>query len=304
MALIVSTHHLSKKYGGTYRVKDVNLTVHEGEIYGFLGPNGAGKSTTLKMILGLVHPTDGKVTMFGKDLEKNRRFILSHTGSLIENPCYYGHLTGVENMRIVQKLRNLPNRNVREALRIVRLEKHQDKKVNQYSLGMKQRLGIAMALVSFPKLLILDEPTNGLDPAGIGEIRELIRSLPKHYGMTVLISSHLLSEIEQIATSVGIINDGNMLFQGSLEKLKKQNRPTIRIKTQNNGWAQEVLSQNGYSFVQDEEYLIFSSLSDKQVTHINEILVSSHIGVLRIEEQRKHLESIFLDMTGKENSLL
>lgn len=199
---VVSTYNLSKKYGGEYRVKDVNLSVREGNIYGFLGPNGAGKTTTLKMILGLTKPTDGKVKVFGKVLEENREFILKQTGALIESPSYYGHLTGLENMRVVQRLRDLPDRNVVEALRIVRLEKQKDKKVSEYSLGMKQRLGIAMAIVSFPKLLILDEPTNGLDPAGIGEIRELIKSLPLQYGMTVLISSHLLSEIEQTATAV------------------------------------------------------------------------------------------------------
>lgn len=220
---IISTYNLSKRYGSTYRVNNVNLSVCEGEIYGFLGPNGAGKTTTLKMILGLTRPTDGKVTVFGKDLNENRYLVLSQTGSLIESPSYYGHLTGLENMRIVQKLRDVPDKNVEEALKIVRLENHKDKKVSQYSLGMKQRLGIAMAILSFPKLLILDEPTNGLDPAGIGEIRELIKSLPRRYEMTVVISSHLLSEIEQTATSVGIINDGIMMFQGSMESLKTKN---------------------------------------------------------------------------------
>jgi len=220
---IISTYNLSKRYGSTYRVNNVNLSVCEGEIYGFLGPNGAGKTTTLKMILGLTRPTGGKVTVFGKDLNENRYLVLSQTGSLIESPSYYGHLTGLENMRIVQKLRDVPDKNVEEALKIVRLENHKDKKVSQYSLGMKQRLGIAMAILSFPKLLILDEPTNGLDPAGIGEIRELIKSLPRRYEMTVVISSHLLSEIEQTATSVGIINDGIMMFQGSMESLKTKN---------------------------------------------------------------------------------
>jgi len=220
---VITTYNLSKKYGDVYRVRDVNLSVGEGDIYGFLGPNGAGKTTTLKMILGLTRPTDGKVMVFGKDLKENREFILKKTGSLIEAPSYYGHLTGLENMRVIQRLRDLPARNVDEALRIVRLEKHKDKKVNEYSLGMKQRLGIAMAIMSFPKLLILDEPTNGLDPAGIGEIRELIKSLPQRYEMTVLVSSHLLSEIEQTATKVGIINNGIMMFQGTLEDLKKKN---------------------------------------------------------------------------------
>ena len=241
MNQIISTHKLSKRYRGKVCVKELSLSVEEGEIYGFLGPNGAGKSTTLKMILGLTRPTNGIVTVFGKEFEKNRRFILSQIGSLIESPSYYGHLTGLENMRVVQRLHEVPDKNVMEALKIVRLEKQIDKRVEQYSLGMKQRLGIAMALMSFPKVLILDEPTNGLDPAGIGEIRELIKSLPNRYGMTVLISSHLLSEIEQIATSVGIINEGKMMFQGSMGELQNKSQSTIMIKTRNNKLAQELL---------------------------------------------------------------
>lgn len=303
MNQIISTHNLSKRYDGTYRVKNVNLTVNEGDIYGFLGPNGAGKSTTLKMILGLARPTEGKVTVFGKDLGANRRLILNQTGSLIESPSYYGHLTGLENMRVIQRLRDVPDKNVIEALKIVRLEKQKDKKVGQYSLGMKQRLGIAMALLSFPKLLVLDEPTNGLDPAGIGEIRELIKSLPQRYEMTVLISSHLLSEIEQMATSVGIINDGMMMFQGSMEVLKNKNRPTILLKTQNNKLAQELLFQKGFSPTQHGDFLVFESLTDEQVAQANRSLVSANIDVLRIEEHKKNLESIFLDITGKERSL-
>ncbi len=303
MNQIISTCNLSKRYANAYRVKDVNLSVCEGDIYGFLGPNGAGKSTTLKMILGLARPTDGKVTVFGKDFETNRRLILSQTGSLIESPSYYGHLTGLENLRIMQRLRDVPNKNVSEALKIVRLESQKDKKVAQYSLGMKQRLGIAMALLAFPKLLILDEPTNGLDPAGIGEIRELIKALPQRYGMTVLISSHLLSEIEQIATVVGIINDGRMMFQGSLEVLQSKNRPTITVKTQNNTLAQELLFSKGFSPVQQEGSLVFESLTDEQVAQVNRNLVAAHIDVLRIEEHKKNLESIFLDITGKERSL-
>lgn len=300
---VVSTYNLSKKYGGEYRVKDVNLSVREGNIYGFLGPNGAGKTTTLKMILGLTKPTDGKVKVFGKVLEENREFILKQTGALIESPSYYGHLTGLENMRVVQRLRDLPDRNVVEALRIVRLEKQKDKKVSEYSLGMKQRLGIAMAIVSFPKLLILDEPTNGLDPAGIGEIRELIKSLPLQYGMTVLISSHLLSEIEQTATAVGIINNGVMMFQGSLEDLKKGKQPDILVKTGNNWLAQKLLTEKGYSPSVDGESLVFRNLTDEQVPNVNRILTAGNIDVYRIEEQKKSLESIFLDMTGKESSL-
>lgn len=303
MNQIVSTHNLSKRYGDTYRVKDVNLSVCEGAIYGFLGPNGAGKSTTLKMILGLTRPTDGKVTVFGKDLGANRRLILSKTGSLIESPSYYGHLTGLENMRVIQRLRDVPDKNVSEALKIVRLENQKDKIVGQYSLGMKQRLGVAMALLSFPKLLILDEPTNGLDPAGISEIRELIKSLPQRHEITVLISSHLLSEIEQMATTVGIINDGMMIFQGSMEALKNKNRPTIMVKTQNNKLAHKLLFAKGFSPADCEEALVFDNLTNEQIAQANRSLVEANIDVLRIEEHKKNLESIFLDITGKERSL-
>lgn len=303
MNQIVSALNLSKRYGDAFPVNQVNISVNEGAIYGFLGPNGAGKSTTLKMLLGLIKPTDGKITVFGKDLETNRRSILKKIGSLIESPSYYGHLTGEENMRIVQRLRDVPDRNVSEALKIVRLENHKDKKVAQYSLGMKQRLGIAMALVASPKLLVLDEPTNGLDPAGIGEIRELIQSLPQRYGMTVLLSSHLLSEIEQMATSVGIINNGKMLFQGSMEELHRKSQPTIRIRTRNNALAHETLTRKGLFPLHDKDCLVFEHLTDSQVAQANRDLTAAHIDVLRIEEHKRNLESIFLAITGKENSL-
>lgn len=303
MSQMVSTHKLSKKYKDIYSVKEVNLSVKEGDIYGFLGPNGAGKSTTLKMLLGLTHPSSGKVMVFGKEFESNQAMILSKTGSLIESPSYYGHLTGLENMRIIQRLRNVPDKNVVEALKIVRLEKQKDKKVGQYSLGMKQRLGIAMAIVSFPKLLILDEPTNGLDPSGIGEIRELIQSLPARYDMTVIISSHLLFEIEQMATSVGIINEGTMLFQGSMRALEDKNRPTILVKTNQNNLAKELLYQKGFVLKQQKDFLLLDGVSDEQVAYINKHLVQADIDVLRIEEHKKNLERIFLELTGKEGSL-
>lgn len=303
MNQIVSTHNLSKRYGNVFSVKEVDLSVCEGDIYGFLGPNGAGKTTTLKMILGLVRPTDGKVKIFGKELEANRRYILQNIGSLIESPSNYEHLTGLENMRVVQRLRDVPDKNVTEALKMVRLEKQKDKKVAQYSLGMKQRLGIAMAMLSFPKLLILDEPTNGLDPAGIGEMRELIKSLPQRYGMTILLSSHLLSEIEQMATSVGIIHDGTMLFQGSMEKLQVRSRPTIRIKAQDHVRARELLASKGFFPKVQEDSLLLENITDSQVAQVNRDLVAANIDVLRIEEQTRNLESIFLALTGKGNSL-
>lgn len=220
MKEIVITQSLTKEYGGTLCVNHLNMSVQEGRIYGFLGPNGAGKSTTLKMLLGLTHPTTGEIDIFGKRFnQKNKMEILRDIGSLIESPSYYGHLTAKENLRIYQTILDIPKSNIDEVLKIVRLDKQQNKRTSAYSLGMKQRLGLASALLSFPKLLILDEPTNGLDPAGIQEMRELIRSLPKQYGMTVIVSSHLLSEIDQMAEDIGIIANGKMKYQGALNML-------------------------------------------------------------------------------------
>jgi ABC-2 type transport system ATP-binding protein len=297
--MVVETRNLTKKN----RVRGLELEVREGEIYGFLGPNGAGKTTTLKMLLGLVKPSAGTIRIFGESLGKRRSAILRQIGSLIESPSYYGHLTGLENLRVVQRLRGVPDRNVEEALRIVRLEKHRDKKAEAYSLGMKQRLGIAMALVAFPRLLILDEPTNGLDPAGMEEIRELIRTLPGRYGMTVLLSSHLLGEIEQIATSVGIINEGRMVFQGSLDSLRARSRGEIRIACGDHAAAQQLLSEHGFRPAATGGKLVFGPLADREVAEINRLLVSRGIPVTRIEERRRSLEDIFLDLTGRERSL-
>ena len=223
MNYILETNHLSKQSGNTYRVNDLSMAVPENCVYGFLGPNGAGKSTTLKMILGLIHPSQGSIKIFGKVMNSaNRLSILRQTGSLVENPGGYGHLTGLENMQIIQKLKGVSEAEIAPALKTVRLYDQRDKKLSNYSLGMKQRLGIAMAILGNPKLLILDEPTNGLDPAGIQEMRQLICSLPKERNMTVIISSHLLSEIEQMADQVGIIHHGRMLYQGTLADLETQ----------------------------------------------------------------------------------
>lgn len=301
MQPVLLTDNLTKRYGNTAAVDRIRLRIEEGEVYGFLGPNGAGKTTTLKMLVGLIQPTEGTFTVFGRTFAQHRRWILSQTGALIESPSYYGHLTGRENLRIIQRLRGLPERNVSEALRVVRLEKHQHKRVDQYSLGMKQRLGLAMALIAFPKLLILDEPTNGLDPAGIEEIRELIRSLPRQYGMTVLVSSHLLSEVEQIATSVGIIRDGRLVFQGSLDSLKAKSDPAIAVKTTDNLAAEWVLAGQGLKPKERGGYLTLPDMEDRQVAEVNRTLVRAGIGVIRIEERKKSLERIFLELTGKED---
>ena len=301
---IVETHDLCKQYGNALRVAHLDLDVPEGCIYGFLGPNGAGKSTTLKMLLGLVRPTEGSIQVLGKRVESaNRLAILRQVGSLIESPSYYGHLTGEENLRIVQTLRNVPEKNIREVLQIVRLDGQRGKKVAHYSLGMKQRLGLAAALLGFPRLLILDEPTNGLDPAGIQEMRELICSLPGQFGMTVVVSSHLLSEIDQMANVVGIIREGELVFQDTLEALHSRSRHHLALRTTNNAVARNLLAQRDIRCTEEEGYLILPILSDEIAAHLTRFLAENRLGVVRLEERQKSLEDIFLELTGKAASL-
>ena len=305
MKEMIRTQGLSKEYGGELKVCNVCMDVPPEKIYGFLGPNGAGKSTTLKMILGLARPTKGEIDIFGKRMtQKNRIQILRQIGSLIESPSYYGHLTGIENLKIMQTLLDVPSRNINKVLQIVRLTNQADKKVDHYSLGMKQRLGIASAMLSFPKLLILDEPTNGLDPAGIQEMRELVLSMPKEYGMTVLVSSHLLSEIDQIADVVGIIDDGKLVFQNSLFALHEKSNTHIALRTGNNETARQILSENGVPSTLEDGYMILEQTeTDQAISLYNRLLVQNHIDVLRIEERKHSLEDIFLDLTGKAASL-
>lgn len=304
MTDLITTENLSKQYGKVMRVKSLDLSVPEGVVYGFLGPNGAGKSTTLKMILGLVKPTSGAITVFGKPVnDHNRLSILKNVGSLIESPSNYGHLTGEENLKIFQTLRGLPENEIDRVLHIVRLENQKKKKVSQYSMGMKQRLGLACALLGNPKLLILDEPTNGLDPAGMQEMRELICSLPVQYGMTVVVSSHLLVEIDQIAACVGIISKGELVFQGKLTTLHEKSQHNIALRTMNNELAAKILTEHEVSFDCQDNYLILPPIEDGLLARISTILAEKYVGLVRIEERRKSLEDIFLELTGISESL-
>ena len=301
---IIETNDLCKQYGNALRVAHLDLDVPEGSVYGFLGPNGAGKSTTLKMILGLVRPTAGDIRVLGKKMDGgNRLAVLRQVGSLIESPSYYGHLTGEENLRIVQTLRGVPEKNIREVLQIVRLDGQRGKKLAHYSLGMKQRLGLAAALLGYPKLLILDEPTNGLDPAGIQEMRELICSLPERFGMTVVVSSHLLSEIDQMADHVAIIREGELVFQDTLEALHGRSRHHLALRTTNNAVARAVLQERSVPCQEEEGYLILPILSDELAAQLTRLLGARNLGVIRFEERQKSLEDIFLELTGKAASL-
>lgn len=221
MDYIITTEQLTKKYKNFTSVNNVSLHIRKGSIYGFLGPNGAGKSTTMKMLLGLTAPTKGSFTIDGKQFPGDRIAILKEIGSFIEAPSFYANLTGRENLDIIRRILGLPKAEVEDALELVGLTEFGDRLAKKYSLGMKQRLGLAGALLGRPPILILDEPTNGLDPSGIHEIRNLVKSLPDLYDCTVLISSHMLSEIELIADDIGILNHGQLLFEGSMNDLRQ-----------------------------------------------------------------------------------
>ncbi|HJB38795.1 MAG TPA: ATP-binding cassette domain-containing protein [Candidatus Ruthenibacterium avium] len=301
---IIETTDLCKQYGRALRVAHLHLTVPEGSVYGFLGPNGAGKSTTLKMILGLVRPTAGSIEVLGKPIDSPHRLaVLRQVGSLIESPSYYGHLTGEENLRIVQTLRGVPEKSIREVLQIVRLDGQREKKAAHYSLGMKQRLGLAAALLGYPKLLILDEPTNGLDPAGIQEMRELICDLPRRFGMTVVVSSHLLSEIDQMADHVAILREGELVFQNTLQALHSRSCRHLAMKTTDNEKALRLLKKQSLSCQEQEGYVILPVLRDEAAAKLSCFLAEQHLGIVRLEERQKSLEDIFLELTGKAVSL-
>ncbi|MBO1005027.1 ABC transporter ATP-binding protein [Pseudogracilibacillus auburnensis] len=299
---ILITNDLTKRYKKHMSVDGLNLRIKRGQIYGFLGPNGAGKTTTIRMLLGLIKPTKGNIEVFGQSLKKNRLQILQRIGSLVESPTYYGNLTGRENLEAVRRLRDLPEKRVNEVLEIVRLTKVANRLTKEYSLGMKQRLGIAAAMLSNPDLLILDEPTNGLDPSGIQEIRELIKELPEA-GMSVLVSSHLLSEIDQMATQVGIINNGKMIFQDSIERLRQKQNPLLKVGVSDVIKANAMLKEKGIKADLQDDFLWLSRTEPAFVSEINSTLVHSGVSVYRLEEVKRTLEDIFLELTGTEGSL-
>ncbi|WP_026584792.1 ABC transporter ATP-binding protein [Bacillus sp. J33] len=300
--VLVSTKNLTKKFGDQFSVDHVNLEIKRGQIFGFLGPNGAGKTTSIRMLLGLMKPTKGEVKLFGKTFNENRIDNLRKVGALVEAPSYYRNLTGFENLKLSSKILGVSNARIEEVLEIVRLSEVSNKPVKQYSLGMKQRLGIALALLGSPELLILDEPTNGLDPSGIHEIRQLIKRMPKDFGITVLISSHNLAEIEMIASHVGIIQSGKLKFHGTLEELKGDQKPRIEIKVNNLMDAKELLLQQKVQARIEEDMLLVEQPSES-VSAINRKLVSNGFEVSHLVETVQTLEEIFLDLTGKEGAI-
>jgi lantibiotic transport system ATP-binding protein len=278
----------------------VNLQVVERSIYGFLGPNGAGKTTTLKLILGLLKKQHGEIYVFGRPFEKNRVETLRQVGSMIESPSLYGHLTAAENLQILQKIYRCPTERIWEVLELVGLARTGRKKAGQFSLGMKQRLGIALALLHSPSLLVLDEPTNGLDPNGILEMREMLQSLNKNLGVTILISSHLLSEIEKLVTHVGIISRGRMLFQGTLAELMGERRQHsyIVFETSDDARAEQIIRELGLRPWVEPGRVAVPALERERVAAVNQTLVRGGVEVYQIGRVESDLEKIFFDVIG------
>ena len=297
---VLQIKNLQKGFKDTQVVNLSSLSVQQGEIYGFLGPNGAGKTTTMKMILSLISRTAGEIEVFGQSIGTDKQY-LNQIGSMIEEPSYYPNLTGYENLLVFQKILGFNKKNIQETLKIVGLDQPKNKKklVKDYSLGMKQRLALAFALVKKPRLLILDEPTNGLDPAGIHEIRELIIKLAKKQGITVFISTHILSEVEHIADRVGIINHGQLVYEGEIRKI--QSNKWLELRGDFRGRC-EAISQVLFGYpckmleIQEDK-LKLTNLADQQISSLLRDLIVKKVPIYEVKQEQETLESIFLNLT-------
>ena len=299
----IETIRLSRRFGDILAVDKLDLHVPQGSIYGFLGPNGSGKTTTIRMLIGLIRADEGNVRIFNLQLEKQRLAALEQIGALVELPSLYPHLTGWENLELTRRLVNAKSSHIGRVLDIVDLAADAKRLVRGYSLGMRQRLALALALLREPKLLILDEPTNGLDPAGIHELRNLIRTLPSEHGITVFISSHLLSEVEQMATDVGILHAGTLLFQGSLSELHAQQLEQITIETNKPEQAMQVLQTAGWTAIaKPDGRLVVAGRPTAEAAQINATLVHAGFDVLALQHIRPSLEEMFLNFTQPSGS--
>jgi len=296
---VIQTTNLNFSFrNGAKTLDNINLLVPQGSVYGFLGPNGAGKTTTLRLLLGLLKNQHGKLEIFGKEFPSHRIEILKRLGSLIEQPSLYLHLTAKENLDIYRLIYKVSKSRIDEVLKIVGLDQTGKKKAKQFSLGMKQRLSIAIALLHQPELLILDEPTNGLDPNGIIETRELIKKLNKEHNTTVIVSSHILNEVERMATHVGIIHKGKMLFQGPLQELQQMKTRQTALEIETNDNITAALLLQSFSIKSLNGKLILPFENKEQTAVINKILVQNGIDVYTLHPKQDDLEQLFLDITS------
>ncbi|MBL8261677.1 MAG: ATP-binding cassette domain-containing protein [Xanthomonadaceae bacterium] len=294
----LQTHALVHRYGNDLVLDGIDLMVPDGSIYGFLGPNGAGKTTTLRLLLGLLRKQQGDIAIFGRHLDEDRIGLLRRIGSMIESPSFYDHLTARENLALLQKIHRCPPASIDEVLALVGLTHTGRKRAGQFSLGMKQRLGLAVALLHSPDLLILDEPSNGLDPNGIIEMRELLQRLNRERGITILVSSHLLPEVEKLATHVGILHRGRLMFQGTIGDLqaRQHQRRALRLRTSDDHAAMTLLGRTGLAVARDADALVLPAQDDAGVATLNRLLVSAGVDVFELAPERGDLERIFMDI--------
>lgn len=300
-SFIVETQRLDYTFrSGQPILQQLDLQVPEGSIYGFLGPNGAGKTTTLRLILGLLKNQRGVIRLFGNNINTHRISAMRNTGALIESPSFYLHLTGKENLEVFRLSLGCPRSRIDEVLKIVGLTDAAQKRASAYSLGMKQRLAIAITLLNDPALMVLDEPTNGLDPSGIIETRELIKKLNKEQGKTILVSSHLLTEMEKMATHIGIIHKGKLLFQGSMQELHKmqEDKAIINIEVNDTAKAVDLLKDHSIQYVNGGS-LTVNFESRQRTAAINKLLVDGGVDVYQVSVAQHDLENLFVQITNQ-----
>lgn len=296
MTNILKIENLSKSYDKNLVLKNINLEIEEGSIFGLIGPNGAGKSTLMKSILGLVKKDSGSISLYGKEINaKNQKETNKNLGSLIENPSFYDHLTAYDNLDLICDMKNIKKDNIDKVLKDVGLFTSKNKKARDFSLGMKQRLGIAIALIGNPKFLILDEPINGLDPYGIEEMRDLFKNIVKNSNTSILISSHILDEIEKISSHIGILKNGVLTYSGSLKEYRDLHPPVIVLKTSDNLKASKILALSQENIIDD--YLVLGNKSKEEVAKIIKILVNT-VDIYRVEKRKESLEKLFIQETN------
>ena len=299
--VVLKTYNITKKYGEQLAVDNVNMTIKKGDIYGFIGQNGAGKTTLIRLITGLIHKSGGEIELLGANEENELNKARTMVGSLIESPSLYTNMTARENLEVSRLVRNIPGKKcIDEVLELVGLKDVEKKKVKNFSLGMRQRLGIANALMGNPKLLILDEPINGLDPMGIVEIRELLKKINKEKDMTILISSHILSELSELATTYGIISNGKLIEEITAKQLSKKCRQYIDLMVDNTARAVILLERelgiSDYEVLEDSNIKVFSNLDN--VGEVNSLLSRSGIIVESISVKGENLEEYFMNKVG------
>jgi ABC-2 type transport system ATP-binding protein len=301
-SLAIETRGLARRFPGGHGVHGLDLAVPAGAVYGFLGPNGAGKTTTIRLLLSLLRPDAGTIAVFGRPLDRGNRAALAGIGALVESPSLYGHLTGRENLEVTRRLVGAPRPRVDAVLRLVELAGDADRLVRTYSLGMRQRLALALALLGEPRLLVLDEPTNGLDPAGIQDFRALLRRLTAEQGVTVFLSSHLLPEVEQVATHLGVLDAGRLLFQGTLAELRRRAPARLHVDCDDPARAAATLRAAGEQVLADGDGGLSVAVAQRRAAELNRLLVESGVGVSRLASDDASLESLFLALTRREET--